>query len=95
LQPDVLKLDGSIIRTIDVDPKLQILVRHINSLSHSLGIKTQAEFVHNQAVQDILVDMGVNYLQGFHLSEPISIEEWNNYTVKPHASFEKYNKKTQ
>ncbi|EAQ67809.1 GGDEF family protein [Marinomonas sp. MED121] len=81
LQPDVLKLDGSIIRTIDVDPKLQILVRHINSLAHSLGIKTQAEFVHNQAVQDILVDMGVDYLQGFHLSKPISIQAWNQYST--------------
>lgn len=90
LQPDVLKLDGSIIRTIDVDPKLQILVRHITSLAHSLGIKTQAEFVHNQAVQDILVDMGVNFLQGFHLSEPISIDDWNNYTTEPHHSFDKY-----
>jgi len=90
LQPDVLKLDGSIIRTIDVDPKLQILVRHINSLAHSLGIKTQAEFVHNQAVQDILVDMGVNYLQGFHLSEPISIDAWNKFNTEPHPSFDKY-----
>ena len=90
LQPDVLKLDGSIIRTIDVDPKLQILVRHINSLAHSLGIKTQAEFVHNQAVQDILVGMGVNYLQGFHLSEPLPIDEWNRFSRQPLASFEKY-----
>lgn len=93
LQPDVLKLDGSIIRTIDVDPKLQILVRHINSLAHSLGIKTQAEFVHNQAVQDILVDMGVNYLQGFHLSEPLPIEEWNHYKNHSHISFDKYKDK--
>ena len=95
LQPDVLKLDGSIIRTIDVDPKLQILVRHINSLAHSLGIKTQAEFVHNQAVQDILIDMGVNYLQGFHLSEPIPIDAWNNYSTEPHASFTHPNNKSK
>ena len=88
LQPDILKLDGSIIRTIDVDPKLQILVRHINSLAHSLGIKTQAEFVHNQAVQDILVDMGVNYLQGFHLSEPLPIDQWNALSsATKHKSF--------
>lgn len=76
LNPDILKLDGCLIKTIDQDEKLQKLVFNINNLAHSLGIKTQAEFVHNQAVMDQLVDMNVDYLQGFHLSEPISEEEW-------------------
>ncbi|GAB3480074.1 bifunctional diguanylate cyclase/phosphodiesterase [Marinomonas epiphytica] len=76
LQPDILKLDGSIIKTIDQDEKLHKLVHNINNLAHSLGIKTQAEFVHNKAVMDILVDMKVDYLQGYYLSEPISAQDW-------------------
>lgn len=76
LEPDVLKLDGSIIRTIDTDPKLKLLVKHINALAHSLNIKTLAEFVHSQAVMDVLTEIGVDYLQGFHLSPPIPQQDW-------------------
>lgn len=76
LNPDILKLDGCIVKTIDTDEKLQKLVKHVNSLAHSLGTKTQAEFVHNAAVQQQLVDLKIDYLQGYHLSEPISESEW-------------------
>ncbi|MFQ3185847.1 EAL domain-containing protein [Marinomonas primoryensis] len=76
LNPDILKLDGCIVKTIDTDEKLRKLVQHINSLAHSLGIKTQAEFVHNNAVKQRLVDMKIDYLQGFHLCEPLSESEW-------------------
>lgn len=78
LDPDILKLDGCIIKTIETDEKLQKLVRHINNLAHSLGIKTQAEFVHNEAVLQMLVDMEVDYLQGFHLSKPLDEDTWLN-----------------
>ena len=78
LDPDILKLDGCIIKTIDTDEKLQKLVKHINNLAHSLGIKTQAEFVHNEAVYTKLVEMGVDYLQGYHLSKPIDEATWLN-----------------
>jgi EAL domain-containing protein (putative c-di-GMP-specific phosphodiesterase class I) len=76
LNPDILKLDGCIIKTIDTDEKLRKLVQHINNLAHSLGIKTQAEFVHNEAVKQQLMALKVDYLQGFHLSEPLSESEW-------------------
>ncbi|MEO9655994.1 EAL domain-containing protein [Marinomonas sp.] len=76
LDPDILKLDGCIIKTIDSDEKLQKLVKHINNLAHSLDIKTQAEFVHNEAVYNMLVDMGVDYLQGYHLSQPVDEITW-------------------
>ncbi|REG84976.1 bifunctional diguanylate cyclase/phosphodiesterase [Marinomonas pollencensis] len=76
LEPDILKLDGSIIKNIDHDKKMQKLVVSINKLAHSLDIKTQAEFVHSQAVKDFLVDIGVDYLQGFHLATPLSEQQW-------------------
>ena len=78
LNPDILKLDGCIIKTIDKDEKLQKLVKHINNLAHSLDIKTQAEFVHNEAVQQHLIDLKIDYLQGYHLSEPLSESDWLN-----------------
>ena len=78
LNPDILKLDGCIIKTIDKDEKLHKLVQHTNNLAHSLGIKTQAEFVHNEAVQQRLIDLNIDYLQGYHLSEPLSESDWLN-----------------
>lgn len=76
LSPDILKLDGCLIKTIDKDEKLQKLVQNINNLAHSLGIKTHAEFVHSEAVMQQLVDLNIDYLQGYHLSEPVSESDW-------------------
>jgi len=55
---------------------LQKLVQNINNLAHSLGIKTHAEFVHSEAVMQQLVDLNIDYLQGYHLSEPVSESDW-------------------
>ena len=35
-----------------------------------LGLKTVAEFVHSEAVYDKCQELGVDYLQGYHISEP-------------------------
>jgi len=61
LNPDILKLDGCIVKTIDTDEKLKKLVQHINNLAHSLGIKTQAAFVHSEAVQQQLMELKKEY----------------------------------
>lgn len=76
LHPDILKLDGSIVQHLDTNENLYKLILHINHLAHALGIKTQAEYVHSEAVRQKLIDIKVDYLQGFYLSEPIPEKEW-------------------
>jgi len=40
-----------------------------------MGKATIAEFVESQTIYDCLVDMGVDYLQGYHISRPQPLEQ--------------------
>ncbi|EEY98090.1 sensory box/GGDEF family protein [Vibrio sp. RC586] len=70
LEPQVIKLDGSLIRNIDQDAKQRRIAEQLVKLCQVLNAKTVAEFVHNQTVCRISEDMGVDYLQGYFLGRP-------------------------
>ncbi|MFS1958456.1 EAL domain-containing protein [Vibrio cyclitrophicus] len=70
LEPQVIKLDGSLIRNIDKDKKQRNITSQLVRLCQVFNAKTVAEFVHNQQVCDIAEQMGVDYLQGYHFGEP-------------------------
>ncbi|SUP47026.1 bifunctional diguanylate cyclase/phosphodiesterase [Vibrio furnissii] len=70
LEPQVIKLDGSLIRNIDQDIKQRRIAQQLVQLCQVLNAKTVAEFVHNDEVRRISEAMGVDYLQGFHLGAP-------------------------
>jgi len=71
LSPDYIKIDGSLIKNIDTDANAETIVRSVNHFVHSLGMKTVAEFVHSQPVFEKLLDLGIDYFQGYHLSPPL------------------------
>ncbi len=70
LEPQVIKLDGSLIRNVDVDPKQRKIAQQLVKLCQVLDAKTVAEFVHNEDVCRISEEMGIDYLQGFYLGAP-------------------------
>ncbi|MGA2642573.1 MAG: EAL domain-containing protein, partial [Spirochaetia bacterium] len=70
LRVDYLKLDASLIKSITTDSNARCIVETIVSFARKLGIQTIAEFVHNQAVQTIVRSIGVDYSQGYFISEP-------------------------
>ncbi|MBV5320340.1 MAG: EAL domain-containing protein [Sulfuricurvum sp.] len=70
LDVDILKIDGSLIRNIDTDTNAQTIMIAVVEFSKHLGLKTIAEFVHSEAVYNKCKELGVNYLQGYYLSEP-------------------------
>ncbi len=70
LEPQVIKLDGSLIRNIDTDLKQRKIAQQLVKLCQVLNAKTVAEFVHNEEVCRISEDMGIDYLQGFYLGAP-------------------------
>ena len=70
IEPDFLKIDGSLIKNIDTDEKSLILVRAIVQFSHELGIKTIAEYVHSKTIFNILKALNIDEFQGFYFSQP-------------------------
>jgi len=70
LDPDYLKIDGSLIKNIDTDRKSRTIVTSIVEFAKELNIKTIAEYVHNQKVLEVCQDIGVDELQGYFIGKP-------------------------
>ena len=70
LNVDYIKIDGTLIKTIDTNKNLKITVQTIVNLAKSLNIQTVAEFVHSKEVLDVIKELEVDYSQGFYLHEP-------------------------
>jgi len=77
LQVDIIKIDGSLIKNIDKDTQAQIIVGTIIKFANQLNIKTIAEFVHSESVKQKVTEMGIDYIQGYHIGKPIAnIEDY-------------------
>lgn len=81
IMPDFLKIDGSLIKNIDLDDKAYKLSKSIVHLSQSLGIKTVAEYVHNQAVFQVVKNLNIDEFQGYYFSPPLTFEEIYDFKV--------------
>ena len=75
LNVDYIKIDGSLIKSIDTDVNSKIITSTILDFAQQLEVETVAEYVHNQAVLDYVKKLGVDYVQGYHLGEPAPIED--------------------
>lgn len=70
LNVDFIKIDGSFIKDIATDKNSQDIVKTIIFYAQLSGVKTIAEYVHNEETLHIVMALGVDYVQGYHLGEP-------------------------
>ncbi len=70
LDVDYLKIDGSLIKNIDVNEDTQIITSTIVEFAKKLKIKTIAEFVHNKQIYDKVKDLDFDYAQGYYIGKP-------------------------
>ncbi|MGX5219515.1 DUF1631 family protein [Pseudomonas segetis] len=72
LPVDIVKIDGSFVREIAHSSSDLAMVRSINDLAHTLGRVTVAEYVENQQIRELLIDIGVDFVQGYGVQMPRS-----------------------
>ncbi len=70
LEPEIAKLDMSLVRDIHITPVKQKIVRSMTQLSKDMGMLVVAEGVENADERDALVELGCDLLQGYHLGRP-------------------------
>jgi PAS domain S-box-containing protein/diguanylate cyclase (GGDEF)-like protein len=75
LDIDYIKIDGSLIRYIDRDTNSRIVAETVVDFARRLNVKTVAEFVHSPDVETEVRRIGVDYLQGFLLGEPVPLAD--------------------
>ena len=65
-----LKIDGMFVRQIAKDETCRVMVEAINSIGHTMHLKTIAEFVEDEDIKNLLEDMGIDYAQGHYYGLP-------------------------
>jgi EAL domain-containing protein (putative c-di-GMP-specific phosphodiesterase class I) len=69
-QPDILKIDGSLIKNIVTDKFSLNVVETIVTFTKKQNIKITAEFVENEEIFNILKNLGIEFSQGYYFGKP-------------------------
>jgi diguanylate cyclase (GGDEF)-like protein/PAS domain S-box-containing protein len=75
LPVDFLKIDGHFAEHVATDVVDRSMVEAITKIGRALQVATIAEKVESAEVLQVLKQIGVDYIQGFHLAEPCAIDE--------------------
>jgi diguanylate cyclase (GGDEF)-like protein len=75
LDVDYLKIDGAFVKDILKSDSDVAIVKSMNEIAHSLGLKTIAEYVENDEIRNLLQEIGVDYAQGWGIHEPEPLED--------------------
>lgn len=70
LNADYIKIDGSLIKDILIDKNSKEIVITIVDFAKRQGFKTIAEFVSSKEIFDRVKELGIDYAQGYYISEP-------------------------
>ena len=73
LPVDYLKIDGSFIQNIAVDPIDRAMADTINRVGHIMGLQTVGECAESEAVINELRALGVDFAQGFGVQRPMPL----------------------
>ncbi|POT59944.1 hypothetical protein C3432_04360 [Citrobacter amalonaticus] len=70
LQADIIKIDGVFVKDIMTDSLDAMIVKSITDLAKAKSLSVVAEFVETAEQRELLLSLGVNYLQGYLIGRP-------------------------
>jgi diguanylate cyclase (GGDEF)-like protein len=77
LDIDFVKIDGSLIESINNSKDLEIIVSTIANFSKEFGVKTVAEYVSNEDIYNKIKELNIDYCQGYYFSRPLNYDSIN------------------
>jgi EAL domain-containing protein (putative c-di-GMP-specific phosphodiesterase class I) len=70
LEPEIVKLDMSLVRNVHKQSTKQKLIRSMTSLCKDMGMMVVGEGIENVEERDALLDLGCDLLQGYLFAQP-------------------------
>ncbi len=70
IEANYLKIDGSLIKNIDTNEKDFKVVKSIINFAKEANMQTIAEFVHSKDVYNKLLEIEIDYMQGYYIAMP-------------------------
>ncbi len=78
---DVLKIDQSFVRDMLEDKGDMVIVQGIIALAQAFNRKTVAEGIETREQYQMLIDMGCELGQGYHIAHPMAADELTNWRM--------------
>jgi diguanylate cyclase (GGDEF)-like protein len=87
-----LKMDRSFIASMRSNPRSRVIIASTLQMARDLGLRTVAEGVEDSLTMEEMIMLGVDVLQGYHLSRPLPptaitpLLQSNTTTARPRSS---------
>ena len=75
LPVDYLKIDGRFVSGLADDPMNKVIIESIVKIAKVMKVHTIAEWVDSDEVKDQIHQMGVDYMQGYHIGMPAPVDD--------------------
>jgi EAL domain-containing protein (putative c-di-GMP-specific phosphodiesterase class I) len=72
----MVKIDGDYVKNLSTSPDNQLFVRTLVDLAKNFRLETVAEWVSSEEDAKLLLDLGVDYFQGYYFGQPTIAPEW-------------------
>ncbi len=72
LRPDYIKICGELVREVNHDPAVPLLLRGLSQLSKEMQIPLIAEHVSSPDIQQRIAHFGIDFSQGYYFGQPQS-----------------------
>jgi PAS domain S-box-containing protein len=79
-QPDILKIDGCLIRDIETSSYSLSAVKSIVTFAKEQNMQTIAEYIENESIFNIVKNLGVDFSQGYYFGKPEPLNKNQNIT---------------
>jgi diguanylate cyclase (GGDEF)-like protein len=73
---DVVKIDGSFVKDMHVDPTDKAVIKYIQEIASLKNQETVAEYVETKEDVEELTKLGITYGQGYYLGKPRPLSSW-------------------
>ena len=78
LSVDLVKIDGSFICDLTDNADSRFFVKTLLDFTRGFGLKSVAECVESGEIAKMLMELGVDYLQGYYFGKPMNYRKWLN-----------------
>jgi len=79
---NIVKIDRSLVINVLTSKTDQGITQAIIDLAHSIGMKVVVEGIEDEHMFNMLRDMGADYIQGYYISRPVPVFEFQNFLRK-------------
>ena len=85
LPMDVMKIDRSLLTGADKSPRLREILKNVIMLGNSLKMKVLCEGIETKEEEELLLELGCHYGQGYLNAKPMPMEEFIAFFEKRNA----------